>query len=170
MDENLKWEEHIDNICSKINPPVNGLRQARDYVDLDVLIQPVFDYCDAVWGNLNKGLASKIQILQNRAAREITFQGYDTRSEDLLEFLNWDNLALRRNKRLCLLMYDTIHRNVPQYLSDLFPLSCESNPYKSRLRENTLKIQMTHIPRTESFKGSFSYRGAKLHPRRPRGS
>ena len=65
-------------------------------------------------------------------------------------------------------MYDTIHRKVPQYLSDLFPLSCESNPYKSGLRENTLKIQMTHIPRTESFKGSFSYRGAKLHPRRPR--
>jgi len=54
------------------------------------------------------------------------------------------------------------HRKVLQYLSDLFPLSCESNPCKSRLRENTLKIEMTHIPRTESFKGSLSYRGAKL--------
>ena len=61
LDENLKWEEHIDNICSKINRSINGLRQAREYVDLDVLktiynalIQPVFDYCDAVWGNLNK--------------------------------------------------------------------------------------------------------------------
>ena len=53
-------------------------------------------------------------------------------------------------------------KKVPQYLSDLFLLSCESNPYKSRLREKTLKIEMTHIPRTESFKGSFSYRGAKL--------
>ena len=100
MDKNLKWEEHIDNICSKINRPINGLRQARDYVDLEVLkticnalIQPVFDYCDAVWGNLNKGLTSKIQKLQNGAARVITFQGYYTRSEDLLEFLNWDNLA-----------------------------------------------------------------------------
>ena len=37
LDENLKWEEHIDNICSKINRSINGLRQARDYVDLDVL-------------------------------------------------------------------------------------------------------------------------------------
>ena len=125
----------------------------------NALIQPLFDYCVAVWGNLNKGLASKIQKLQNRAARVITFQGYDTRSEDLLELLNWDNLALRRNKRLCLLMYDTIHKKVPQYLSDLFPLGCESNPYKSRPRENTLKIEMTHVPRTKSFKGS---RKAKL--------
>ena len=37
----------------------------------NALIQPVFDYCDAVWGNLNKGLASKIQKLQNRPARII---------------------------------------------------------------------------------------------------
>ena len=143
LDENLKWEEHIDNICSKINRSINGLRQARGYVDLDVLktiynalIQPVFDYCDAVWGNLNKGLASKIQKLQNRAARVITFQGYDTRSH----YSQKSSAIFERS----------------------FPLSCESNPYKSRLRENTLKIEMTHIPRTESFKGSFSYRGAKL--------
>jgi len=101
----------------------------------NALIQPDFDYCDAVWGNLNKGPASKIQKLQYRAAHVITFQGYDTRSEDLLEFLHCDNLALRRNKRLCLLRYDTIHRTVPKCLSDLLPLSCESNPYKSRLRE-----------------------------------
>jgi len=128
----------------------------------NALTQPVFDYCDAVWGNLNKGLANKIQKLQNRAARVITFQGYDTRSEDLLQFLSWDNLALRRNKRLCLLMCDTINRKVSQYLSDLFPLTCESNPYKSRLRENILKIKMAHVLRTESFKSSFSIRGAKL--------
>ena len=50
---------------------------------------------------------------------------------------------------------------LPTYLPT-YPLSRESNPYKSHLRENTLKIEMTHIPRTESFKGSFSYRGAKL--------
>ena len=69
LDENLKWEEHIDNICSKRNRSINGLRQARDYVDLDVLkticnasIQPVFDDCDAIWGNLNKDSGVKFKI------------------------------------------------------------------------------------------------------------
>ena len=33
-DENLKWEEDIDNMCSKIGLSINGLRQLRDYVDL----------------------------------------------------------------------------------------------------------------------------------------
>ena len=146
-------------MCSKISRSINGLRQGRDYAHLYVLktiynalIQPVFDYCVALWGNLNKGLASKTGKLQNRAALVITFQGFNTRSEDLLEFLNWDNLALRRNKRLCCVMYDTIHRKVPQYLSDFFShLTVKTTPYKFRLRENTFKIEMTHIPRTESF-------------------
>ena len=47
----------------KVNRSISGLKQARDYVPLDVLntiykslIQPVFDYCDVVWDNLDQGL------------------------------------------------------------------------------------------------------------------
>ena len=95
---------------------------------------PVFDHCNAVWGNLNKGLASKIQKYQNRAAHIITSQAYETRSVDLLKFLVWDNLAMRRDQQLCLLMHDVIIKNLPElYLSELFPMSCESNPHKSCL-------------------------------------
>ena len=72
------------------------------------LIQPVFDYCYAVWGNLNKRLPSKTHKLQNRAACIITSQG----SADFLigiTLLNSRTVATRRDKRLCLLMYDTIN-------------------------------------------------------------
>ena len=100
------------------------------------LIQPVFDYCDAVWGNLNKGLANRLQKLQNRA------QSYDVRSKDLLEYLNWDNLALRRDKRLSTLMFDTINYNVPKYLSELFHQNYVNKPYKSRLRDNALNVSL----------------------------
>ena len=78
----LHNDEHVDKLCSKVNRSISGLKQARDYVPLDVLnsiykslIQPVFDYCDIVWDNLDQGLATRIQKLQNRAARIITFQG-----------------------------------------------------------------------------------------------
>ena len=65
----FKWNEHVDKVCSKVSRSISGLRQARDYVNFDVLrtihalIQPVFDYCDIVWGNLNTGLAHKIQSI-----------------------------------------------------------------------------------------------------------
>ena len=118
--KNLKWNEHVDRLCSKVNRSISGLEQARDYVPLDVLntickslIKPAFDYCDVVWDNLDQGLATRIQKLQNLAARIITFQGYDIRSEQIRKQLNWEELASRRKRHLSLLMYDTVSGNVP---------------------------------------------------------
>ena len=124
------------------------------------LIQPVFDYCDVVWGNKQRACH------QNPETAELCspsnhIQGYDIRSADIPKQLNWEELALRRDKHLSLLMYDTINHKVPKYLSDLFLNSCENNPYKSRLRNLEHNVVLNYIPRTEYYKGSFSYRGAK---------
>ena len=83
----------------------------------------------------------------------MTFQGYDSRPADLLKYLNWDNLALKRDKHLSLLMYGTINHNVPKYLSDLFSKCSECNSCKSRLRESDLNVTMDYIPNTECYKG-----------------
>ena len=53
----------------------------------NALVMPYFNYCGAVWGNINKGLADKLQKLQNRAARILTFSNYDVRSSVLLDEL-----------------------------------------------------------------------------------
>ena len=42
-----------------------------------LLIQPQFDYSDIVWGNCGKTLFDRLQKLQNRAARVLTFSRYD---------------------------------------------------------------------------------------------
>ena len=68
----------------------------------------MFDYCDVVWYNLDQGLATRIQKLQNRSARVIIFQGYDVRSAQIRKQLNWEELASRRQRHLGLLMYDTV--------------------------------------------------------------
>ena len=108
----------------------------------------MFDYCDVVWYNLDLGLATKLQKLQNRAARIITFQGYE--------------LASRRQKHLSLLMYDAINKNVPSYISDLFSNDCENKPYKYKLRNKEHNVMLGRTPKTEYCKGSFSYRGGLL--------
>ena len=131
MDENVKWNERVDKLCSKVNRPISGLKQARDYVPLDVLktiykslIQPVFDYCDVVWDNLDQGLATRIQRLQNHAASIITFQGYDVRPAQIRKQRNWKELASRRQRHLSLLMYDAVNGNVPTMLLKRFFLKC----------------------------------------------
>ena len=84
------------------------------------------------------------------------------RSAQTRKQLNWEELASRRQMHLSLLMYDTVNRNVPSYLSDLFSNACKNNPYKSTLRNAEYNVVLDHVPKTEYYKGSFSYRGGIL--------
>ena len=59
-------------------------------------------------------------------------------------------------------MYDTINVNVPSYLSDLFSNTCESNPYKSKLRNTEYNVVLDHVPKAEYYEGSFSYKEGLL--------
>ena len=79
IDDKLSWNIHIDHAAQKISSAIGGLRRVKPFVPLktmhtiyNALIQPHFDYCDVVWANINKGLADRIQKLQNRSARIIT--------------------------------------------------------------------------------------------------
>jgi hypothetical protein len=77
--------------CFKnVGAGISGLRRVREFVPLTTLltiynslIQPLFDYCDVVWDSLPAAGASILQKLQNRAARVITYQGYDVRSNEI---------------------------------------------------------------------------------------
>ena len=62
------WKKSL--LCNR------GLETIKQFVNDDTLIsiynyliQPSFDYDDMVWDNLSKGLATKLQKLQNRAGR-----------------------------------------------------------------------------------------------------
>ena len=99
FDQRLVWEEHVDSLCKCVSSGLAALKQARQYVPQDTLlmiynavIKPLFDYCDVVWGNLNKNLTARLQKLQNRAARIITRKGYNIRSADNRKELRWDKV------------------------------------------------------------------------------
>ena len=87
----------------------------------NALIKPLFDYCDVVWGNLNKTLTARLQKLQNRAARIITrkgYAGYDERCADIRQELRWDDLETIRKKHLAI-MNKVVNNKAPGYLNKL---------------------------------------------------
>ena len=79
-----------------------------------------FDYCTEVWGSLGKCLSDRLQKLQNRAARIITFSGYEHRSTDILNDLGWETLEQRRAKQLAVGVYKSINNLLPVGLKSLF--------------------------------------------------
>ena len=123
------------------------------------MILPLFDYCDVVWASLNKGLADRIEKLQNRAARIITQCDYETRTAEVLGKLKWNTLGQRRQHHTVFMMHKTLNNKTPLYLSEKNKLVCESTAYN--LRDSQVNVTLPK-PKTEYLKKSFSYRGPKL--------
>ena len=125
----------------------------------NALVMPYFNYCCAVWGNINKGLAGKLQKMQNKAPRILTLSNYEVRSSVSLDELRWERLEYVRLKQLAVTMYK-IHNNLsPSYLRRIFTNT--SNVHSHNLRNSELNYYVPR-PRTESAKGSLHYRGSVL--------
>ena len=60
-----------------------------------------------IWDNLSKGLATRLNKLQNRACRVILRAAYDVSSKDVLEELGWSDLKTRRAKHEATQMFKT---------------------------------------------------------------
>ena len=67
-----------------------------------------------------KGLSEKLQKLQNRAARIISFSNYDASLNELFQALNWRKLEQLGKVDLSILMYKTLNHETPEYLSSKF--------------------------------------------------
>ena len=88
IDQNLSWNVHVNNLCKKIAAGIGVIKRSRAFVPFDILlymysssVQPHFDYCSEIWGCCNKTLSTKLQKLQNRAARILLRASYDSNSD-----------------------------------------------------------------------------------------
>ena len=70
----------------------------------------------------------------------------------------WDNLEIRRSKQLAVLMYKTINKSTPKYLTKMFE---NINSVHSHVRNSEYNVYVPR-PYTEAGKNSFHYQGAVL--------
>ena len=129
---------------------VNGTTLKTIY---DALVLPHFDYCALVWDN---SLQNKLVKLQNKAARILTDDSYETPSEAVRAKLNWETSQSRREKIIFLFMKETINGNSNNNIGDLFRISCNTS---HNLRSSN-KVLSLAKPNTNAIKRSFSYKGA----------
>ena len=166
LDENLSWDSHIDNIVKKVSAGLGAIRRVRSLVPRETLImiykalvQPYFDYCSSVWGSIGVCQSERLQKLQNRAARLITFSDLNIRSSTLLSDLGWDSLEQRRSKQLAVILFKIFHNLAPTRLNNLFKTT--SSVHSHNLRNSKYNLFVPR-PSTEAGKRSFQYRGSTL--------
>ena len=106
IDDNLRWEEHRDYICSKTKRNVVVISRTKGVIPTGSsiqlyksLVEPHFRYGNTVWGLCNDNLIDKLQLRQNTVARIITGTSYDSSDDPLLlAELGWLDI-----RQLCLI-------------------------------------------------------------------
>jgi len=105
INDKLKWNEHVDSICAKVNKRLYFLKKLRraNMSGSDLLfyyksiIRPVTKYACAVWHpGLTKSQSHSLEALQRRAFR--TILSHNTDYSDALFITGLPTLADRREE------------------------------------------------------------------------
>ena len=166
VDNSLDWKEHIKSVSAKVSRAVGLLKYAKRFLPQNSLktlytsiVEPHFRYCCAVWGCCSTTEISKLQKLQNRAARIITNSSFDASSKPLIQNLGWKtvNDMIKHESRT--MVYKSINNIAPPYMNDMFTRNSQDATRQLRNTNTDLKLPKK---RTCNGQKSFSFRGAKL--------
>ena len=127
LDENLKWDTHINNISSILSRNIGVIGRLRPCLSprelillYNTLVLPYISYCAAVWGNAYKIRTRKIIKLQKRVMRIIDNKPYRYPSKELFVkygVLRFPELVIEQNVMILLAF---LNGKLPPPLSDLF--------------------------------------------------
>ena len=128
LDNKLKFEKHVENICQKASKKLNGLARVTNYMELpksrilmNAFFKAQFNYCPAVWKFHNRSLNNKINRLHERCLRII----YNDKHSNFEELLVKDNsVSLHHNNihTLAIEMYKVANGMFPEIMNDIFKL------------------------------------------------
>ena len=162
----LKWNQHISNICRKANTTLAFLRRNLriNLTELKataykVLVRPLVEYCSSIWDPSTNRLIHQIEMIQRRAARFVLNRYHNTSSvTSMLEELGWPTLQKRREDSRLVLMYKLHHNLVSFPVEDFITPLTGSTRTRSQQQGNG--YQLPHC-RTEHHRQSFFPRTIK---------
>ena len=174
IDDNLKWDDHIQYICSKVRRNIGLIEHIKHCISkrssillYKSLVEPYFRYGNTVWGLCNSILIDKLQTLQNRTARIVTDTSYDEADHPvLLRELGWLSNQKLITLDLGIFMYKVNKGITPDPICELFQKASDTHRYETRyaMEDDFHKIAI----KKEITKTAISHSGPKLWNNIPR--
>ena len=109
----LRWNEHVTNICNKANRTIGFLKRNLNISATSVkenaykaLVRPLVEYASPVWDPYHQKDIDKLEMVQRRGARYVTNRhGNRSSVNDMLQHLEWRSLEWRRKDARLALFY-----------------------------------------------------------------
>ena len=127
----LRWNTHVSNVCTKANRTLGFLRGNLYACPQEVkeaaykgLVRPVLEYSGSVWDTSGVGLQNELEKVQNRMARFVTGNyNFETGSmTGIIEHLKWESLKKRRRDSRLILLYKGLKAKASIPTDNLIPL------------------------------------------------
>ena len=126
IDSKLSFDKHIGNICSAAFFHLQGLKHIRKSLDKFTaksvacsIIGSRLDYCNAILAGVSEHSISRLQRVQNSAARVVLNVGRKSSATNSLRELHWLPVSHRIDFKISLLTFKALTSNEPIYLRSM---------------------------------------------------
>ena len=126
LDNRLSFDNQVSAVCKSCFFHLRALRKIRASITLDIaktvacsIVSTRLDYCNALYAGLSATNLSRLQRIQNAAARIVTQSSRRSHASPILSDLHWLPVRARINFKLATLTYKTLASGKPNYLNNL---------------------------------------------------
>ena len=144
IDDQLKWDKHVDKLCKKLSSALFSMRQVKFLPKSSLLtiykslVESRLRYCNVVWGNCGSSLINKLQHLQNRAVELVHPESESVDISRAFKEQSLLNVQQLIDYSTLSMVYNSIHGNCPEYLTELFVPAHDLHNYQTRHACNDL--------------------------------
>ena len=170
IDKNLSWDSHIQQLTKKLSRANGIISKLRHFAPRNVCLNVYYalfysqlNYCCTVWGMTSQENLNKLQVLQNKCLRIITFSDFRCHANPLYMDLNIlkvrDVIKLNHLK----LTYEFHNKILPEDINKLFNYC--STIHTTNLELNSSRKNCIFIPTIQtahSGNNSLKYHCAVL--------
>ena len=164
LDNQLKFDKHVENICQKASRKLNALARVTNYMELpkrrilmNAFFKAQFNYCPAVWMFYSRSLNKKINQLHESCLR-IIYNDKHLNFEELLVKVNYVSIHHNNIHTLAIEIYNVANSICPEIMNDIFKLR-ETTHYNLR---HTSQFLFEPIHSVFNRSESASYLGPKI--------
>uniref|UniRef100_A0AAY4DRN7 Reverse transcriptase domain-containing protein n=1 Tax=Denticeps clupeoides TaxID=299321 RepID=A0AAY4DRN7_9TELE len=166
IDAGLSFSSHVDNVTRIAFFHLRNIAKIRNIISMHdaeklvhAFITSRLDYCNALLSGCSSRCMSKLQLVQNAAARVLTRTRKFDHITPVLQSLHWLPIKFRIDYKILLLTYKALNGLAPQYMSELLVPYEPPRPLRSM---GAGSILVPKVQKVTAGSRSFSYRAPQL--------
>ena len=149
MDKEPSMKQHINFIYKTAFFEVRRISTIRQHLTVDAtkslvvsLVLSRIGYCNSLLAGLPLSLISKLQRVQNCAARLVVRASPNIHTTSILAQLHWLPVQARISYKIACLCFSSINSSAPDYLSDILHLYSPARSLRSSADTRLLKLPL----------------------------